>query len=101
MNVWLMVQHNNYWWLFGWPSIAMKVKIFIIIIIIIIIIIAITTLGGPLSPLANVASDLYPGHLPANFYHPVPLCLPIPRQSILISVGHILVDLQGWSTISF
>ena len=48
---------------------------------------------GP--PEANVASDLYPGHPPANFYNPVSLRLSLPRQSILISVGHVLVDLQG------
>jgi hypothetical protein len=29
------------------------------------------------------------------------LRLPLPRQSILISVGHVLVDLHGLSTISF
>jgi hypothetical protein len=26
---------------------------------------------GPWPPQANVASDLYPGHPPANFYNPV------------------------------
>ena len=32
-----------------------------------IIIIRSTVLGGPWPPQANVASDLYPGHLPASF----------------------------------
>jgi hypothetical protein len=71
------------------------------IIIIIIIIIGSTALGGPWPPQTNVASDLYPGHPPANFYNPISLRLPLSRQSILISVGHVVVDLQGFSTISF
>ena len=58
-----------------------------------------TALGGPWSPQAYVASDLYPGHPLASFYNPVSFRLPLPRQSILISVGHVL-DLQGLSTIS-
>jgi hypothetical protein len=29
------------------------------------------------------------------------LRLPLPRQSILISVGQVLVDRQGLSTVSF
>jgi len=33
--------------------------------------IASTALGRPWPPQANVASDLYPGHPPANFYNPV------------------------------
>jgi len=45
----------------------------IIIIIIIIIIIGSAAMGGPWPPQANVASDLYPGHPPANFYNPVSL----------------------------
>jgi hypothetical protein len=65
----------------------------------VIIIIGSTAPGGPWSPQANVASDLYPVHPPANFYNPFSLRLPPPRQSILISVGHVLVDLQGLSTI--
>ena len=40
----------------------------------------------------NVTSDLYPGHPPTNFYNPVSVCLPLPRQSNLISVGHVFVD---------
>jgi hypothetical protein len=96
-----MVQHDNYWWLFGQPSNAMRVKIFIINIIIIIIIIGSTSLGGSWPTRANVASELRPVHPPANFYSPVFLCLPLPHQSSLISVGHILVDLQGLSIISF
>ena len=75
-----------------------KIKV---VIIIIIIIIGSTALGVPWPPQANVASALYPGHPPANFYNPVSLRLPLPRQSILISVGRILVDLQGLFTISF
>jgi len=64
-------------------------------IIIIIIIIGSTALSGSWSPQSNVASDLYPGQPTANFYNPVSLRIPLPRQSILISVGHVLVDLQG------
>ena len=67
----------------------------------IIIIIGFTSLGGPWTPQAIVASDLYPGHPPTSFYNPVSLRLPLPCQSVLIPVGHILVDLQGLSTISF
>ena len=70
-------------------------------IIIIIIIIISEALSGPRPPQGSVVSDLYPGLPPANFYNPVSSCLPLPRQSILISVGHVLVDLQGSSTISF
>jgi hypothetical protein len=72
--------------------------IIIITTIIIIIIIGSTALGRPWPPQANVASVLYPGHPPANIYNPVSFCLPPPRQSILISVGHVLGDLQGLST---
>jgi hypothetical protein len=67
----------------------------------VIIIIGPSALGWPWFPQANVASDLYPGHPPANFYNPVSFRLPLPRQSILISVGHVLIDLQGLSTIFF
>jgi len=70
-------------------------------IAIIIIIVGSTALGGSEPSQANIASDLYPGHPPANFYNPVSLRLPPPLQSILISVGHVLVDLQNLSTISF
>jgi hypothetical protein len=62
-----------------------------------IIIIGSTALVGPWPTQANVTSDLYLGHLPANFYNPVSLHLPLPRQSILISVSHVLFDLQGLS----
>jgi len=37
-----------------------------------------TALGGPWTPQANVASDLYPGQLPANFYNPVSLRILYP-----------------------
>ena len=36
-----------------------------------------------------------------QIYNPVSLLLSLPRQSILISVERVLVDLQGLSTISF
>jgi hypothetical protein len=68
--------------------------------VLIIIIISSSALGGPRPPQANVASDLYPVELPANFYDPISLRLSLPHQSILISVGHVL-DLQGLSVISF
>jgi hypothetical protein len=68
---------------------------------IIIIIIASRALGGPRPSHANVASDLYPGHPPANFYNPVFLRLPQTRQSILFYVVQNLVTLQGVSKISF
>jgi hypothetical protein len=67
----------------------------------IIIIIHSTALEGPWPPQANVASNLYPGHLLGNLYNPVSMRLPLPRQSILISVGHVLVDYQSLSKISF
>ena len=75
--------------------------IIIIITIVIMIIICSPALGGPWTPQTNVASDLYPGHPPANFYNPVSLRLPIPLQSVFTSVGHVLVDLQALPTISF
>ena len=53
------------------------------VVIIIIIIIGSTSLGEPWSPQANVASDLYPGHTPANFYNPVFLRLPLPRHAVV------------------
>jgi len=68
---------------------------------IIIIIIGSRALGGSWPPQAHVAGDLFPGNPLANFNNPVSLCLPPPRESILISVGHVLVDLQGLSKISF
>jgi len=66
----------------------------------VIIIIGSTALGGPWPPQANVINNLYPGDPPTNFQNPVSLRLPLPQQSILISVGHILFDLQDLSTIS-
>ena len=51
----------------------------VMMMMIIIIIIGSTALGGPWPPQANGASDLYPGHPPANFYNPVNLRLPLPR----------------------
>jgi hypothetical protein len=74
--------------------------IFKVLIIIIIIIISSSVLSEPRPPQANVTGDLYPVQLPANFYNPVSLHLHLPFQSILFSVGHILVDLQGLSIIS-
>jgi len=44
-------------------------------------IIGYTALGGPWPPPAKVASSLS-GELPASFYNPVSLCLPLPCQSI-------------------
>jgi len=70
-------------------------------VLIIIIIIGSSALGGPRPPQPNVSSDLSPVQLPANFYNPVSLSLFLPRQSFLISVSHVLVDLQGLSIISF
>jgi hypothetical protein len=67
----------------------------------IIIIISSTALAWPWPLQANVTSDLYPGHPPANFYNPVSLRLPLSHQFIVILVSHVLVDLQGLSTISF
>ena len=64
-------------------------------------IIGCTVLGRPFPPQVNVASDLYPGHLPSNFYKPASFRLPLPRKSISISVGHVLVERQDLSTISF
>jgi hypothetical protein len=46
--------------------------------IIIIIIIGSTAVGGPWSPQANVASVLYSGQPPANFYNPVSLSSSTP-----------------------
>jgi hypothetical protein len=71
---------------------------FLIVIIIITIIIGCTAMDGPWPPQENVASDLYPGHPPANFYSP--FSWRLPRQSSLMSVGHVLFDLQGLSTLS-
>jgi hypothetical protein len=64
-----------------------------VVAVITIIIIGSTALGGPWPPRANVASDLYPGDLPANIHNPVSLRLPLPRQSILILVSQVLFDL--------
>jgi len=72
-----------------------------LIYIIIIIIIDSAALGGTSPPQTSVVSDLYSGNPPANFYNPVTLRLPIPHQSILILVGHVIVDLQCLSIISF
>jgi hypothetical protein len=75
--------------------------IFKVLIIIIIIIISSSALGGPRPPQANIASDLYPVQLSANFYNPFSLGLSLPCQSVLILVDLVLVDLQGLSIISF
>jgi len=66
-----------------------------------IITIGCTALGGLWPPQANVASALYPGNPPAKCHNPVDLLLPEPRQYILISVGHVLVDFQVLSIIFF
>jgi hypothetical protein len=72
-----------------------------VVVIIVVVVVGSTALGGPWPPQAHVASDLYPGQPPAIFYNPFSLRLPLPRQFILISVGHVLVDLQGLSIIPF
>jgi hypothetical protein len=69
------------------------------LMIIIIIIIGSTAMGGLRPSQANVASDFYHGHPPANFYNLNSLRLPLLRQSFLISFGDVLVDLQRLSTI--
>jgi hypothetical protein len=53
-----------------------------------------------LAPQASVTCDLYPGHPPSNFYNPVSMLLPLPSQSILISVGPVLVDLHDLYTMT-
>jgi hypothetical protein len=65
-----------------------------------VVIVGSAALGEPWPSQANIASNLCPWQPPANFDNPVSLGLPLPRQSILISVGHILLDLQGMSIIS-
>ena len=79
-------------------GIAGMVVVIVVIIIIIIFIIGSTALTGPWPPHENATGDLYPVHLPAKFYNPVSLPLPLPRRSILILVGRILTDLQGLPT---
>jgi hypothetical protein len=69
--------------------------------VLIIIVIGSTALGGPRPPQANAASNLYPVRPPASVHNPVSVRLSLPRQSILILVGYILVDLQGLFNISF
>ena len=75
--------------------------IVIIIIIVTITIIGSTALGGPWPPQANVASDFYPGQPSTNFYCAASLRLSSHRQSILISIGHVLFDLQVLCMIYF
>ena len=58
----------------------------LIIIIINNITISSTALGGSWLPQAIVASNLYRGHPPADFYNPVSLCLPLP-PSIHLDFG--------------
>jgi hypothetical protein len=50
-----------------------------------------TALGGHRPPQANVASNLYPLHLPAIFYNPVSLHLPPPRAPLLL---HVVPDIS-------
>ena len=72
------------------------------IIIVIIIIISSAALDGPWPSQANFArKDIYPGHPPANFYNPLFLLLPLPRQSSFILVRHVLFDLQDLYILSF
>jgi hypothetical protein len=68
---------------------------------VIIIITGSTALGGPWPPQGYVASDFYPGQPSTNFYGPASLRLPPTYQSILISVGHVLLDLKDLSIIFF
>ena len=77
------------------------VVIIIIVVVVVVVVIGSTALCRSWSPQAHVTSGLYPGQPPANFYNPFSLRLPLPRQSILISVGHVLVDLQRLSIIYF
>jgi hypothetical protein len=72
-----------------------------VIIIIIIVVVGSTALIGPWPPQANVASDFYPGQPSTNFYSPASLCLLSQRKTILISVGHVLFDLQSLCKIYF
>ena len=64
---------------------AGKMKVKSLLFIIIIINIGSTALGRPRPPQADVVSDLYPGHPPANFYNPVSLLLPPPRRPLCIA----------------
>jgi len=60
------------------------------------------TLDGPWPSQANIArKDVYPCHPPANFYNRVSLRLPVPRQSTFILVGHVPVEFQSLSLMSF
>jgi hypothetical protein len=70
-------------------------------IIVTITIIGSTALVGPWPPQANVASDFYPGQPSTNFYCAASFRLPPHRQSILISIGHVLFDLQVLCMIYF
>lgn len=51
-----------------------------------VIIIGPSALDGSWSPQTNVASELYPGQHPLNFYDPFSLRLPLPCLPILISI---------------
>jgi hypothetical protein len=66
-----------------------------------VIIVGSAALVGPWPSQAIIASDLCPGQPSASFDNPVSLRLPLPRQSVLISVVHVLVGLQGLPIISF
>jgi len=73
-------------------------------ICIIIIIIGSTAVGGPWPPQANVASNLYPGHTPANFYNPVSLRHPtlaliLDVMSFSVVDGHHKASRKGWNVI--
>jgi hypothetical protein len=53
------------------PKTVFVAVILVSTLYVIIIIIGSTALGWPWPPQANVASDLYHGHPPANLYSPV------------------------------
>jgi hypothetical protein len=72
----------------SWP-LPRRTLLFVIIIIIS------AALGWSWLPQANVASDCYPWQASANSHSPASLRLPSPRQSILILIGHVLVDLHA------
>jgi hypothetical protein len=71
-----------------------------VIIIVVVVVVDSAALGGPSPPQANVAQRSISWAAASHFPQSSFLVSSLPRESILIPIGHVLVDLQDLSILS-